>query len=531
MRSISPCLIFYTAYILELKHHFRCSAPSSGSDEYDAWRDRVLALEAELRTTRAAASSEHIGKTLHTRCSTDLSRTSELLALKSAASISAQKSQVVPEPTTSASKKKGKAPKKSHRTSDPKKALVLGVCPPPLVSTPRSKRKTPEPCESRAFSEGAPCYAGGGVAEYMRTAAGPPSPSPRINHGLFSSLHALDAVTAVKANSPPDTALVVAATIRCIDVLNGLLARATSPTPDTPVDPTPREALNGIERTLPHVLRTAISTLDGADVDLSRAIALRWHAGPTECDGDPTQRPRNNTTSALDLVLGRVATSLLVPAIRAIVPCTLAKTERLLSSSSRGGESADVTDLLGLISAALEALSSLPHVTLHERVSLEAVRALTSLIADRQGECPPAQRIHRIARKDALRFLCDAVLLSLRRTAPAAALPGSAGEMLGLALETALGELALTLSVREGKSGLDAVEEQRVLVVLERAWSVGRRVGNIGGDAGSDERSDASQSDVHVQGADVTMTDVDGEDQEGEDQRRGSDTELMAEGS
>ena len=357
----------------------------------------------------------------------------------------------------------------------------------------------------------------------MRTMAGPSSPSPRINHGLFSSLHALDAVT---TNSPPNTALVVAATIRCIDVLHGLLTRATCPTPDTPVDPKPHEALNGIERTLPHVLRTAISTLDGVDVDPSSAMDLRWRADPTE-KGD-SERRQNDTTSALDLVLGRVATSLLVPSIRAIVPCTLSKTERILSSSnSRGIESADATDLLGLVGATLEALSSLPHVALHERVALEAVRALTSLIADQQeGEYPSAQRIQRIARKDALRFLCDAVLLSLRRTAPVAA----AGEMLGLALEMALGELALTLSVREGKSGLDAVEEQRVLVVLERAWSVGRRVGNIGGDAGDEERIDASQSDVRGQDADVTMTDVDGEDRE-DDQRRGSDTESMADGA
>ncbi|KAH9172830.1 hypothetical protein EDB89DRAFT_1962438 [Lactarius sanguifluus] len=114
------------SYTLELKHHFRHSAPWSGSsEECDAWRDRVVALEAELQTTRAAASSEHI----------------ELLALKS---ISAQKSQV-PEPTTSASKKKGKPPKKPRRTSDPKKAHVLGVCLP-------SKRKTPEPCAGRTFS-------------------------------------------------------------------------------------------------------------------------------------------------------------------------------------------------------------------------------------------------------------------------------------------------------------------------------------------------------------------------------------------
>ena len=362
------------------------------------------------------------------------------------------------------------------------------------------------------------------VTYYMRTVAGPSSPSPRINCSLFSSLHALGAASAVV---PTDTALVAAATIRCIDVLHDLLVRATSPVaPDTPLEPTPREALNGIESTLPHVLRTAINTLDGADVHPSSA-AGRWYAG----HDDPAQNLPNNKTSALDLVLGRVATSLLVPAIRAIVPCTLARTEHILSSFSRGGEPADAADLLGIVGAALEVLSGPVHIALHDRVALEAVRALASLITDQQREGPPAQRIHRIARKDALHFLGDAALLSLHRTAPAAVPPGSAGEMLGLALEAALGELALTLSAREGKSGLDAVEEQRVLVVLERAWSVGRRVGNIGGDAGGEERVDASQGDVHGQGVDVTMTDVDGEDLEGNDQRRGSDNAPTANGS
>jgi hypothetical protein len=419
--------------------------------------------------------------------------------LKSAASVSA-----VPEPTTSAPKK-GKLPKKPRRTLDPKKALVLGVCPPPSGSTPGSKRKTPEPCASRVFP--APHYAGG-VADYMRTVAGPSSPSPRKKRGLLSSLHALDVVSVGKA----DPALVVGATMRCIDVLHKLFACATSPVADTPVDPTPREALNGIERTLPHVIRTALSTLDGADIDRSHAAGLRWHGDTTEGDGDQAQRHPNDTISALDLVLGRIATSLLVPAIRAIVPCTLAKTEHVLSSSSKGGEYADAADLLGLVGAALGTLSGLVQIALYDRVALEAVRALVLLIA----QSPPVQRIHRIARKDALHFLCDAALLSLCRAEPDAAPPGSAREMLGMALEAALGEIALMLSARVGKSGLDAVEEQCVLIVLERAWSVGRRVGSIGGDAGDDERTDASQGDVHGQGVDVdvTMTDVDGEDRE-----------------
>ncbi|KAF8261004.1 hypothetical protein EI94DRAFT_1810924 [Lactarius quietus] len=483
------------SYTLELKHHFRHSAPSSGSEEYDAWRDRVLALEAELETTRAAASASRAEvRRLHI-CTAEPS----------------------PEPTTSASKKKSKPPKKSCRTSDPKKALLLGVCPHSQGRPQGPREKHPSP--ARVVRSPACCA--GGVTDYMRTLAGLPSP---INNGLFSSLHALDAVSTVKANSPPDTALVVAATIRCVEVLHGLLARATSPAPDMHQDPTPHETLSGIERTLPHVLRTAISTLDGADIDPSSAACLRWHTDPTG-DDDPTQRHPNDTISALDLVLGRVATSLLVPAIRAIVPCTLPRQSVFSRRPPAGEENPQTRQTCWASSVPRSKLCLIPHISQYTPCCPRSVRALTSLVAERQREAPSAQRIHRIARKDALHFLCDAVLLSLRRNVPVVVPPGGAGEMLSSALEAALGELALTLSAREGKSGLDAVEELRMLVVLERAWSVGRRVGNIGGDEGGNERMDASQ------GVDVTMTDVDGEDREGGDQRRGSDTELMADGS
>ena len=497
-----------TAYTLELKHHFRHSAPSSGSEECDAWRDRVLALEAELRTTRVAASSEHIGRNFFTCCARCLTHTSYTFSRASRAQV--RRFHIY----TEAGKAAEEAASDVGSQGSQEGSCARGMRGCAVRVDPKVQRKDP-----RAQRESCvlplkklrvvPVV----VAYYMRIVVGPSSPSPRINCGLFSSLHALDAASAV---FPPDTALVAVATIRCIDVLHGLLARATSPVaPDTPLDPTPHEALNGIERTLPHVLRAAISTLDRADLDPSSVAGIRWYVDP---DDDPAQRLPNDTISALDLVLGRVATSLLVPAVRAIVPCTLAKTERILSSSSSrrggGGASADGADLLGVVGAALEALSGRPHIALHERVALEAVRALTSLIVDQPSQQTPAQRIHRIARKDALHFLCDAVLLSLRRTVPAAAPPG---EMLGLALETALGELALTLTAR---SGLDVVEEQRVLVVLERAWSVGRRVGNIGGgDAGSDESMDAGGSDVHGQDVDATMKDVDGEDCERDDQR------------
>jgi hypothetical protein len=57
--------------------------------------------------------------------------------------------------------------------------------------------------------------------------------------------------------------------------------------------------------------------------------------------------------------------------------------------------------------------------------------------------------------------------------------------MLRAALADALGDLALTQSVREGESGsgLDVVEERYVMALLERAWSVGLRVGHIGGES------------------------------------------------
>ena len=350
----------------------------------------------------------------------------------------------------------------------------------------------------------------------MRTRVESSRSLPRTSGILFSSLHALDvvsaAVTATKPTSSSDAALVVATTFRCIDALHALLVRAISPlASDAPEGPTSQEALNGIDCTLPHILRTAVRTLQRAYIDSSNAVRLQWHADPVE--RDPILP--HDTTSALDLVLGRVATRLLVPAVRALAPCTFARTEHILFKSPKSKGFADGADLFSLVGAALDALPDPQHIiALHDRVALEAVRALTSLIVDRPShdrptQLSPAQRIHRIARKDALHFLCDTALLAFRRSAPAA--PGSPEEVLRAALAEALGKLALTLSVKEGRSGLDIVEEHRVMVVLERAWSVGLRVGHIFGDT-SDAEMDVSQDDVREQDEDVAMMDGDGED-------------------
>jgi hypothetical protein len=328
-------------------------------------------------------------------------------------------------------------------------------------------------------------------------------------------LHALDHISAqitTKPAPPAEAVLLVAATIRCLEVLHALLARAISPVSCTPEDPTPRDALESIKRTLPDILRTAIPYLLCAYIHPSSVAGPRWHAADSS-DDEPTHPC--DTTSALDLLLGRVTTEVLLPAIRALVPCTLAKTEHILGSVGPKGPKKDFADgaqLLSLIGAVLDALPDPQYVTLYDRVALEAVRALTSLIVDRPSHVPyaqqtPTQRIHRIARKDVLHFLCDTALLAFRRSAPA--VRGSPEEMLRAALATALGDLALTQSAREGGrgSGLDIVEEDYVMAVLERAWSVGLRVGHIGGKLDG-AKMDAGHHDVHEQDGDVSIMDT-----------------------
>jgi hypothetical protein len=304
-------------------------------------------------------------------------------------------------------------------------------------------------------------------------------------------------------------------------VLHALLARAVSPAPCAPEDPTRGDALKSIERILPDIIHTAVPYLHGAYIHPSSVVGPRWHAaesGDDDDDGEPAH-PRD-TISALDFVLGRVTTGVLLPAIRALVPCTLAKTEYILAGSSIGPGTtkkgfADGAQLSSLVGAALDALPGPQHITVHDRVALEAVRALTSLIVDQPSRVPrarrtPVQRVHRLARKDALHYLCDAALLAFRRRS-APAIRGSPEEMLRAALADALGDLALTQSGREGGSGngLDIVEGHYVMAVLERAWSAGLRVGHINGELESGGATmDVGHRDVHGQDKDPTMTDA-----------------------
>ena len=312
------------------------------------------------------------------------------------------------------------------------------------------------------------------------------------SNNLFTSLRVLDDISTqvfMKPASQPEAARLVVATFRCLEVLHGLLARAISPEPSAPEGPTPGDALQGIERTLPGILRTAVTYLHGAYIHPSSVARPGWHASSSD---DERIRP-GDKTSAFDLVLGHVITEMLLPAIRALVPCTLAKTEYILASIGPGTPKKDFVDgaqLLSLVNAVLDALPDPQHIILYDRVALEAVRELTQLILSQPSRVPyarqtPARRIHRIARKDALHFLCDTILLAFRiRRRSAPALAGSPEEiMMRAALSDALGNLALTQSVREGESGLETVEEHYVMAVLERAWGVGLRVGHIDGDS------------------------------------------------
>lgn len=319
-----------------------------------------------------------------------------------------------------------------------------------------------------------------------------------------------------KPNSPPDAARAVAATIRCIEALHGLLVRAVSPVLSAPEGATPREALAGIEYILPHILRTVASSLHRIVVDPLDVAVPTWHGDSAD---DELIHP-HDTVLALDLIVGHVTTGLLVPAIRSLVPCTLSKTEHILSNFSPKKDFADGAQLLSLIAATLDALPDPQHITSYDRVALEAIRELTTLIVERPSHIPhaqltPAQRIHRIARKDAIHFLCDAALLAFRRSSHAS--PGSSEETLRAALAEALGNLALTQSVREGANRLDIVEEHRVMAVLECAWNIGLRVGHIGGDVDGAPKMDLKHNDVTEQDKDAVVMDVVGVDGAKED--------------
>jgi len=413
-------------------------------------------------------------------------------------------------PTPSIAKRRGRPAKKRPKTSHARRSQELEG---PTAATEKPQVKEIASPENSTFLFRPPSSRLAVCAHRLE----PLMSSPWTSNGLFSSLHALDAIavrTVTKSASSLDVATVVAATIRCIDALHAFLTRSISPASVSPENSPPQETLDDIERILPKILRTVIPALDGAFIDSFNATRLEWLAGPA--DDDPIRT--YETVSALDIVLARVTTRILVPAIHALVPCTLTKAEYILSASqpeSSKRNFADGPQLLGLISAVLDTLSDPQYITLHDLVALEAVRELTSLIVDRLPSLPharltPAQRIHRIARKDALYFLCDAALLAFHRSTPAT--PGTSEEMLRNALAEALGDLALTQSIGKGsEGGLDVVEESLVMAVLERAWSVGIRVGHIIGNV-DDDKMNASHHDVHERDGGVAMMDVDAVD-------------------
>lgn len=486
------------AYILNLKHYLCRSASRPVSEECDAWRKRALELEAELEATRLGAGAAIPEPTPSGSKKKKKKQTNQGAELETTQAAAIPEDVGTTKHTPSASKGKGKQTKKLAETSEMRRSSRVTARDTIPSSNNASLRHPHDTC----------------TAGYMRVGVEPPRSSLWTSNNLFPSLRALDDIVtqiSTKPASSPGAARLVAATFRCLEVLHGLLARAISPEPSAPEGPTPGDTLEGIERILPDILRTAVVYLHGACVHPSSVLARPgWHAGSTGSN-DERIRP-GDKTPAFDLVLGRVITELLLPAIRALVPCTLAKTECILASIGPGTpkkkDFVDGTELLSLIGAVLDALPDplTQHIILYDRVALEAVRELTSLILNQPSvtrvpyaQQTPAQRIHRIARKDALHFLCDTILLAFRIRRSAPALPGSPEEMMRAALSDSLGTLALTQSVREGGSGLDTVEEHYVMAVLERAWGVGLRVGHIEGDPESAD-IDMGHHDVHEQG-------------------------------
>ena len=473
------CYYWLVAYIIDLKHCLRRSASRPVSEECAAWRKRALELEAELEATRlgAAEKPEPTGITSTPSASKKKKKQTNQGAVLETKAAVVPKGVGTTKHTPSASKGRGRQ-KKLPETLEARRSQALDI-----PSTATTKDTIPSGDNASLRHPHNTRTAGSiHVVEQSGT-------SLWTSNNLFPSLRALDDIAAqisTKPASPPEAARLVVATFRCLEVIHGLLARAISPEPSAPEGPTPRDALEGTERILPDILRTMVTYLHGAYIHPSSVARPGWHADSSD---DERIRP-GDKTSAFDLVLGRLITVVLLPAIRALVPCTLTKTEYILTSIGSGipkKDFVDGTQLLGLIDTVLGALPDPQHIVLYDRVALEAVRELTTLILNQPSRVPyaqqtPARRIHRIARKDALHFLCDTIMLAFRIRRSAPALAGSSEGMMRVALSDALGNLALTQSVREGGSGLDTVEEHYVMAVLERAWGVGLRVGHIDGD-------------------------------------------------
>ena len=461
-----------------MKYYLCRSASRPVSEECDAWRKRALELEAELEeATRrgATAKPEHTGATSTPSASKKKKKQTNQGAVLETNAAAVPEDVGTTKPSTS--KRRGR-PKKHPETLEAWRSQALDI---PSTTTTKDTILSGDNASLRHPHN---THTAGSIRVVEQSGS-----LLWTSNNLFQSLRTFDYIAtqiSTKPASPPEAARLVVATFRCLEALHGLLARAISPEPPAPEGPTPRDALEGTERILPDILRTAVTYLHGAYIHPSSVARPGWHASSSD---DERIRP-GDKTSAFDLVLGRVITEVLLPAIHALVPCTLTKTEYILNGVGSGTPKKDFVDgtqLLSLTDAVLGALPDPQHIVLYDRVALEAVRELTTLISNQPSCVPyaqqtPARRIHRIARKDALHFLCDTILLAFRIRRSVPTLAGSPEGMMRVALSDALGKLALTQSMREGGSGLDTAEEHYVMAVLERAWGVGLRVGHIGGD-------------------------------------------------
>ncbi|PCH33119.1 hypothetical protein WOLCODRAFT_159851 [Wolfiporia cocos MD-104 SS10] len=440
-----PSHLSYAAYSLDLRTKFPLGDSSSVTEE-GSWRERALALEEDLRKLQVKYGQEH----------------SELLSLRDATPILDTRGESA---TTSAVKRKQK------------KKNVL-----PLTH-PESLRQT---FNFKSVLTGT-------------SKDGYPQASSRSL--VMQSLDALDTLSTARASSRSSTPdeLFLVILMQAVDALGGLLVSLLSP----------GSALPSSNDTL-----AAICTL---------VERLLLQVVPLLTDSNHKSVPSKAEDPAImGVFLGRLSSAILVPIMQSFAPLSnsyiltlLAPRGKTHKKSFKHQESeADIRPaVFAIIDRALAILDSLMTNSststatqvqaAKHALTLEATRVLVQLFADphapnpgdgvpkpRQGvdvRLPLSQRLHKLARKDTIWYLCNTLHLVLPAPFVGTSVPTQTREqdvLLADAIYAALAELLQHAKVKLPATSpsttdmanevrrydLDEVERGMVLAVIERAW-------------------------------------------------------------
>ncbi len=297
---------------------------------------------------------------------------------------------------------------------------------------------------------------------------------------------------------------------RALDAAAELLVTQLPPQEQPPNAPSVIKALC---RVVPYILSTTTPLVSGRS-------SRKSGTNPPKCS--------EITTNAVDRILDRLSTSILNPLVRSFAPLSDLQLSMLISpqkqagddghSSPRGrSEVVDIRyDVLGLFHKNIDTLREIGLAdggslasnirSLVQCLTLEAIRQLESLFQDElsqavndPGETPPASnqsgRLAKVARKDALWFLCNILHLLLSASVALSGCsshPGlEAGSLLEETIYTALSALLRRMrpnpchtidmdTTREdvGMSEeascaqhgvIDEVEREMILAVIEKA--------------------------------------------------------------